>query len=98
MHMSMTMTTTIEMGRLMLKLERSMRLSHRVDGCRHGAFRVGRRLHGLSVLQRRGRVTNHLVAFGEAARHHVVAGARIALRDGNLHLLQLGAVRSEEHT
>src|SRR5690242_15125734 len=84
------MMTTVEIGRLMLKSESSMIASLLGRRQRIGRDRcLAARLDRLLVLQERGRIADHLVALGEAALQHVVAGARIALAESEAHLLQL---------
>src|SRR5689334_10727312 len=91
-HMSAMMMTTVDTGRLMLKSERNMALASVLGGGRGalglrrgaGRGRLGRGLDRLPVLQQRGRVADHAVAFGEAALQQDLAGARVAIAHAHL--------------
>src|SRR6185503_11795382 len=80
-HMSAMMITTVATGRRMLKSERIMRapggsLGRRGRGDRGGLRPRG--LHGLPILQERGRVAEHAVALREALGDGELARARVA--------------------
>src|SRR5437899_3262147 len=96
---SAMMMTIVETGRLMLKSDRNMESplgalrfgAGGVGAARLGGGRGVARLDRLAVLEERGGIADHLVAFGQPRQHGEFAGARIAIAQLDRRLLQLVA-------